>query len=62
MEQTYAVIETQKVINVVIWDGETEWLHEGEAVLIPENSSAGIGWDYIDGEFIDNRPQPEPEQ
>ena len=62
MENVFAVIEAGIVVNVVIWDGETEWPHEGEAVLIPKNSSAGIGWDYIDGEFIDNRPQPEPEQ
>ena len=59
MEKVFAVIEAGIVVNVVIWDGETEWPHEGEAVLIPESSSAGIGWDYIDGEFVDNRPKSE---
>ena len=24
-----------------------------------EATSGSIGWDYIDGQFVDNRPQPE---
>jgi len=58
--KTYAVVVDGKVVNVAVWDGETAWTPErGEAVEIPEGVSAGIGWDYIDGEFVDNRPQPE---
>jgi hypothetical protein len=54
MEKTYAIIENEKVVNVVIWDGESDWLHEGEAVEL--TGPGGIDWDYIDGEFVDNRP------
>jgi hypothetical protein len=40
-----------------VWDGETPWTpEEGEVVEIPVGSFAGIGWDYVNGEFVDNRP------
>jgi hypothetical protein len=60
MDRTYAIIQENKVSNVVIWDGESEWIYEREAVEI--TAGGGIGWDYIDGKFVDNRPEPtEPE-
>lgn len=47
----YAVIENAKVVNVVVADAdyaaENGWI---------EITNAGIGWDYIDGQFVDNRP------
>jgi hypothetical protein len=52
----YAHIVDGKVVNVSIWDGESEWTPEEEIVELPDESTAGIDWDYIDGEFIDNRP------
>jgi len=58
---TYGVVIENKVVNVVLWNGESEWTHLGDAVAIPEDSSAGIDWEYIDGEFVDNRPLPEEE-
>lgn len=45
-----------KVVNVSLWDGVTPWEPAEEVVEIPEGVSAGINWDYVDGEFIDNRP------
>ena len=60
--KSYAVVVDGKVVNVVVWSGTTNWApDEGEAVQIPEGVTAGIGWDYVDGEFVDNRPQPELE-
>jgi hypothetical protein len=53
MKKTYAIIEDGKVINVAAWDGESDWEFAEAAVEII--GVAGIGWDYIDGEFIDNR-------
>lgn len=50
----YAIVIDNKVTNVVLWDGESNWEHEGDAVELTDN--AGIGWDYIDGKFVDNRP------
>jgi len=47
----YAVIENLKVVNVVVSDAECAaengWI---------EITSGGIGLDYINGEFVDNRP------
>jgi hypothetical protein len=60
MNKTYAIIKNNKVENVVSWDGVSLWSQDAEAVEII--GVGGIGWDYIDGEFIDNRPEPtEPE-
>jgi hypothetical protein len=44
-----------KVVNVSLWDGVTPWTPAQEVVEIPEGVTAGIDWDYIDGEFVDNR-------
>jgi uncharacterized membrane protein len=51
----YAHIKDNKVINVIVWDGESELSYANELVLLTDN--AGIDWDYVDGEFIDNRPE-----
>jgi hypothetical protein len=45
-----------KVVNVSLWDGESDWTPAEEIVEIPEGVTAGIGWDYVDGDFVDNRP------
>lgn len=58
--KTYAHIIDGKVVNVSLWDGESDWVPEEEIVEIPEDSGAGIGWDWDGEEFIDNRPAPEP--
>ena len=54
--KTYAHIVDGKVVNVSLWDGETDWAPAEEVVEIPEGVTAGIDWDYVDGEFVDNRP------
>lgn len=51
----YAIIENGKVVNTAVAD--EEYAAEQGWVLL--TGSAGVGWDYIDGEFVDNRPQPE---
>ena len=60
--KNYAIIDsTNTVINVVVWDGESPWTPSQDCIVvaIPEDSSAGIGWTYVDGEFI-APPRPEP--
>jgi hypothetical protein len=53
----YAIIENNIVINAV--EAQEEFaLANGWVELQGE---AGIGWSYIDGAFIDDRPAPEPE-
>jgi hypothetical protein len=54
--KTYAHIVDGKVVNVSLWDGVTSWTPAEEVVEIPEGVVAGIDWDYINGEFVDNRP------
>jgi hypothetical protein len=31
-------------------------------VELADDSPVGPDWDYVDGEFVDNRPQPELEE
>ena len=56
MSKKYAIIKDGKVANVVLWDGKTKWSGSKSAVEI--TGEAGIGWDYADGVFTDNRPAP----
>ena len=53
---SYAIIKNALVINSV--EADADYAAEQGWVLLPEG--AGIGWSYIDGEFVDNRPVPEP--
>ena len=59
--KTYAEIVKNKVVNVVLWDGVAPFQLGVALVEIPKGSHAGIGWDYVDGKFVDNRPTPEDE-
>ena len=51
----YAHIKDNKVVNVIVWDGESELSYADE--LVPLTDNAGIDWDYFDGTFVDNRPK-----
>lgn len=51
-----AHIVNKNVVNVSLWDGVTQWESLEQTVEIPAGSRAGVGWDYVDGEFVDNRP------
>jgi hypothetical protein len=55
----YAEIVDGRIANVILWDGKTEFNPGMELVEIPEGSPAGIGWDYLNQKFVDNRPEPE---
>ena len=60
---TYAIIDaTTTVINIVVWDGLPPWTPPSGciAVVIPTGSNAGIGWTYVNGEFI-APPEPKPD-
>lgn len=57
MNNVYAVVENGVVINIVIWDGQSEWKPvTGEAVPCP--SQVGIDWLY-DGSHFSQPPVPE---
>jgi hypothetical protein len=56
----YAIIENGKVVNAVVAEADYATLQGW--VELP--NGAGIDWDYINGQFVDNRPVeivPEPE-
>jgi hypothetical protein len=51
----YAIIENGKVVNTVV--AEADYAATQDWVEL--TGTAGIGWDYANGQFIDNRPVPE---
>jgi hypothetical protein len=51
----FAVIEDGKVINTVV----AEAAYASEQGWVELTGFAGIGWDYVNGQFVDNRPVPE---
>jgi hypothetical protein len=53
---SYAIIENGLVVNAA--EAEADYAAEQGWVLLTEG--AGIGWSYVDGEFVDLRPAPEP--
>lgn len=53
----YAVIENGKIINTVISDSDYA-LSQG---WVECDQDVGIGWSYVDCQFVDERPVPDPE-
>jgi len=47
------IIENGKVINTIEVDS-LEFMQN-----LVEATEGGIGWSYVNGQFVDNRPQPE---
>lgn len=45
----YAVIQNAVVVDVVLWDGETEYVTADTLVLCPDD--VAIGWTYLAGEW-----------
>jgi hypothetical protein len=63
----YAHVKDGTVVNVSVWDG-TGWTPPADVTMVlvsesdePEPGTPGIGWDYVDGTFVDNRPDPDDE-
>lgn len=62
----YAHVIDGKVVNTSVWDGTTPYTPGEGVTMVPlptytddegvERHTGGIGWDYVDGEFVDNRP------
>lgn len=51
----FAIIENGKVINTVV--AEADYATTQGWIALPDG--AGIDWDYVNGQFVDNRPAPE---
>lgn len=53
MMNSYALIENGSVVNVVLWDGNSDWAPPAglAAVEITEGTMPGPGWSYTNGTF-----------
>lgn len=69
-----AHIVDNKVVNVSLWDGVSAFAPAEQVVELPTKeivheltgetfvtALAGIGWDCVDGQFVDNRPVEDDE-
>ena len=57
----YALVDnTGLVVNIIIWDGESDWQPPEGLIAVPLTDGAAIGWSYVEGEFI-APPEPEPD-
>lgn len=65
-------IRDGKVVSISVWDGLADWNPEGQVIELPTKEyiddetgetivspRAGVGWSYVGGEFVDDRPQSE---
>lgn len=61
MSDIYAVVENEIVVNVILWDGESEWSPDNGVAIIAD-SGVSIGWSYVDEVFTPPPPpKPTPE-
>lgn len=51
--KTYAQIENGKVVNTMVSDDDFA-AQQGWVLC----EVGGIDWDYVNGQFVDNRPKP----
>lgn len=51
----YAIIKNGKVVNAVVAEAD----YAAEQGWVELSGDAGVDWDYVDGQFVDNRPAPE---
>ena len=62
---TYAVVVDGLCVNLIVWDGKTDYNPGEEATLVKllEGEQSGIGWTYnpkaTKNKWVDNRPPEE---
>ncbi len=56
----YALIENNQVVNVVLWDGETEYKPDSEIFALADDEPVGPGWKRKNGKWV-APPEPEAE-
>lgn len=60
MGNIYAIVEGNVVTNIVLWDGAEKW-EPAQGVAHPAPPETGIGWGFLDGEFIAPPPLDDAE-
>ena len=61
----YAQVMDDRIVNVVVWDGDSALELDGEFVQLAERAPLGIGWTRVDGVWVappEPEEEPEPEQ
>lgn len=54
----YCIVCENVVKNVILWDGQQDFNNKENCEII-QNDIAGIGWKYVNGEFI---APPDPQE
>lgn len=47
----YAQVVGTDVVNVILWDGETELGVDGQLINV-DDVHVGVGWTYVDDTFV----------
>lgn len=57
----YAMIQSETVTNVILWNGDTtRWQPPADTLCIPAPDFVGVGWRYVDEQWLEPLPPPEP--
>jgi hypothetical protein len=48
----YAIVQDNDVVNVVLWDGETDYNPDGELVALADHEVVGPGWTRKKGKWV----------
>lgn len=57
----YAILDDDGfVVNVILWDGESEYDPDGNLRLLPDDSGVGIGWQRVGRRWTAPPEPPEP--
>jgi hypothetical protein len=48
----YAHVVDGLVVNMSLWDGESDWTPADGEQIVLNDAGAEIGWSYVDGEFV----------
>lgn len=57
----YAIVENSVVINVILWDGESEWRPPAGTTAVEVTEATGaayVGLPYVNGRFTAPTPTP----
>ncbi|ELQ7224703.1 hypothetical protein QQ528_003577 [Escherichia coli] len=54
----YAVVNNGIVVNIAVWDGESEW-EPTDGVAVLAEDGVGVGWSYDGEKFIKPASKPE---
>lgn len=57
---SYLVIKDDQVVNVVLWDGVSDWVAPDNATVELAPEGVGIGWIRVNGNWVSPEPPAPP--